>query len=308
MYVSFVTVARRQIALAAVLAGLLLAGGFIGYRSYSSRVFFEPRVLLSRFPAEEAVAVSVDVSTLRRAGLLDQSKMSQEPDYQKFVEGTGFDYRRDLDSVVASFSPGGSFFIARGRFNWNKLRDYTAHQGGSCYNDLCRVAGSRPERRISFLPLRGDTIALAVSTDDLAATRLTRTGSPLNTPIPAAPVWVSVPGAALRRETSMPTGMHLILSALTNADRVVFTFGPAGQGIEARMEAICRTSDDAKLLTNQLRSTTALLKEAAVRDKQNGEDEISGLLTAGTFDLAERSVIGKWPVRKSLLEALTAGI
>src|ERR1700684_3572870 len=222
--------------------------------------------------------MSVDLAALRKAGLLDEAKTPLEPEYKQFLEGTGFDYKRDLDSVVASFSQSGKFFIARGRFNWAKLREYAMRQGGSCYQDLCRIQGSRPERHISFLPLRDDVIALAVSTDDLAAARLTKTGPPVTAPIPTAPLWISVPGAELRRQDSLPPGMHVMLSALGSADRIVITLEPAGQAIEAHMEATCRTPDGARMLTNQLRSTTALLKE-----KLTAADEIGTLLSAGSF-------------------------
>lgn len=308
LYVSFWVVARKQIALACLLAGLLLGAGMAGFRIQSQRAFFDPHHLLSRFPADDGFAVSIDVSALRHAGLLSESKMSQEPDYRQFVEGSGFDYKRDLDSVAASFSNSGSFFIARGRFHWGMLRDYAARQGGSCYQDLCRVQGSRPERHISFLPLRSDAIALAVSTDDLAATRLTHPGAPILTPIPSAPVWISVPGAELRRQNSVPPGVHLILTALSNAERIVITLVPSGQAIEAHLEATCRSEGDARLLANELRSATALLKDAAARDKSSGEDEVSALLVAGTFDQSDRRVNGKWPVRKSLLDALASAI
>lgn len=307
MYVSFVTVAPRRIAFAAILTGLSILAVAAGFRIQSSRAFFEPQRLLSRFPAEDALALSVDIASLRRAGLLEQSKTALEPEYRQFVEGTGFDYKRDLDSLAASFSQSGSYFIARGRFHWDKLRDYTVHQGGSCYKDLCRLAGSRPERHISFLPLRDDAIALAVSTDDLAATRLTKTGSPITAAIPVAPVWISVPGAELRRPNSLPPGMHLMLSALAGADRILITFGPAGKNIEARMEATCRTPEDAKALATQLRSVTTLLREAAARDKPS-DDEFTALLTSGSFDQKERRVNGKWPVSRTLLDALTSGI
>ena len=312
MYVSFLTVARQRIAWATLLAGLLLVSGAVWLRIHSTRAFFDQRVLLSRFPAEDALAVSADFATLRAAGLLDessdQSKMTIEPDYKQFVEGTGFDYRRDLDSVTASFSRSGNYFIARGRFHWAKLRAYAMREGGSCYQDLCRVQGSRPERHISFLPLRNDAIALAVSTNDLAATLLTKTGQPVTAVIPAAPVWISVPGEELRRQDALPPEMHLMLSALTSADRVIVTLGPAGDGIEARMDATCRTRDDARILASQLRSTTALLKEALTRDKKVTDDEVAALLTAGSFDQTDRRVTGRWPIRKSLLDALTAGI
>jgi hypothetical protein len=126
--------------------------------------------------------------------------------------------------------------------------------------------------------------------------------------IPAAPVWISVPGEELRRQDALPPEMHLMLSALTSADRVIVTLGPAGDGIEARMDATCRTRDDARILASQLRSTTALLKEALTRDKKVTDDEVAALLTAGSFDQTDRRVTGRWPIRKSLLDALTAGI
>ncbi len=298
---------RRTLAI--LLASVaLVAGGAAWFRIYSSRAFFDTRVLLSRFPAADALVMSVDFATLRRAGLLGESKMALEPEYKRFLEGTGFDFKRDLDSVVASFSRTGNFFIARGRFDWKKLREYAAHQGGSCYQELCRVQGSTPERHISFLPLRGDAIALAVSTDDLAATRLTKAGQPVTASLPSAPVWISVPGAELRRQDALPPGLRLMLSALTSADRVIVTLGPASQGIEAHLEATCRTQDDAKVLASQLRTTTAILKEALARDKKAAEDEVATMLTAGRFDQTGRRVIGNWPVRRSLLDALTAGI
>jgi hypothetical protein len=303
LYVSFLTVARNHIAVAALLAGLLLAGGLVGYRIHSSRAFFASRVLLSRFPAEDALAMSIDVSALRAARLLADSKATPEPEYQQFLEGTGFDYKRDLDSVVASFSRSGSFFIARGRFNWVKLRAYAEREGGSCYRDLCRVQGSRPDRHISFLPLRDDAIALAVGTDDLAAARLTKTGQPVTAPIPAAPVWISVPGAELRRDH-----VPALLLPLIGADRILITLEPAGQAIEAHMEATCRTPDDAKILASQLRSSTAILKQKLALDKTTPDDYVETMLTAGSFSQTDRRVTGRWPVSKSLLDALTAGI
>ncbi|HEX4276779.1 MAG TPA: hypothetical protein VHZ74_15585 [Bryobacteraceae bacterium] len=303
-----IAASRKHIVLAALLGGVLLAGGIVLLQARASREFFDQRKLLSRFPAEDALAMSIDFTTLRNTGLLGQAKVALEPDYKQFLEGTGFDYRRDLDSVAASFSRSGNFFIVRGRFDWRKLRDYTVRQGGSCYQDLCRMQGSKPERHISFLPLRKNAMALAVSANDLAVTRLTKAGPPVTGEIPNAPVWLSVPGSELRRQDALPPGMHLMLSALTNADRVIITVGTAGNGIEAHLDATCRTRDEAKVLASQLRSTTALIKEALQHDKQVADDELATLLTGGTFDQSDRRVTGTWPVRKSLLDALTSGI
>jgi hypothetical protein len=307
-----VTVSRKRIALGfAIAAVLCAAGGLAWYQIREGRALSDLRLLLSRFPAEDATVVRIDFSLLRHAGLLsvsDDSKIPIEREYKQFLDGTGFDYKRDLDWVVASFSQSGNYFIAHGRFDWRKLRDFAARRGGSCYEELCRAPGSTAERHISFLPLRDDTIAIAVSGDDLAASRLSKPGAPVNTPLPSAPVWISMPGSEFRRQGALPPGLRLMLSALTRADRVVVTLGPAMQGIEARMEAACRTTDDAKVLASQLRSTTAMLKEAFARDKKAQEDELVAMLTAGSFDQNDRKVAGKWPVRKTLLEALTAGM
>jgi hypothetical protein len=171
------------------------------------------------------------------------------------------------------------------------------------------MQGSTPERHISFLPLRADALALAVSTNDLAATLLTRMAAPVTAPLPAAPVWLSVPGAELRRQDALPPSIHLMLSALTRADRVVITLGPGGpQGIEAQLLATCNSQDDAKVLASQLRSATGLLKEALARDKNAADGEVTAMLTAGVFDQTDRKVTGSWPVRKSLLDALTNGL
>jgi hypothetical protein len=304
---------RRRFSLPLFLALLGIAAVAIALVQWrSNRIFFDPANLLSRFPAEEGTAFSIDFKTLRDAGLLAGSKAAPEPEYKQFVEGTGLDYRRDLDMALGSFSKSGNYFIARGRFDWNKLRDYAARQGGSCYQQLCRMQGSTPERHISFLPLRNDTIAVAVSTDDLAVARLTKTGPPVASHLPAAPAWLSVPGAVLQQRNALPPGLRMVLSSLGKADRVVLTIAPGGAGIEAgieaHMDASCRTADDARVLVSQLRSTTGMLKQALVTDKEASQDELARTLAAGTFDASGARVLGTWPVAKNLIESLTAGI
>lgn len=296
-----------RIAVIAIGAVVLAGAAVAVFETHQSRSFFDERNLLSRFPAEDALAMSVDVSALRKSGLLKKTASSLEPEYKQFLDGTGFDYRRDLDSLVASFSRSGTYFIARGKFDWNKLRDYASRQGGSCYQDLCRVQGSKPERHISFVPLRRDALGLAVSTNDLAASLLTHTGQRVTGDIPTAPAWILVPGSELRKQNALPPEMHLVLSALSTADRIVITFGPSAEGIEAQLQATCRTASDAGILTSQLRTTTATLREALLRTKPK-DDELASFLIAGKFDQNDRRVTGRWPVSASLIESLTNGI
>jgi len=252
--------------------------------------------------------VNIDFAAVRGAGLLAASAVPLEPEYKQFLDSTGFDYRKDLEQVTASFSKSGNFFIARGRFNWQKLRDYAASQGGSCYQDLCRMQGSRPERRISYIELQPDTMALAVSTDDLAANRLTTPGRPITAELPSAPVWVSVPGSALRESAAMPPGLGLMLSAMKNADRLVVTVAPSGDQLAAKMEATCHTKDDARILASQLRTVTARLKTAVQQDKQAQGDELVKVLVGGTFEDKDLHVNGQWLFSKALISSLTSGI
>jgi hypothetical protein len=293
----------------------LLAGGFYGWRIRETSQFFSPQSLFSRFPAEDATALGVDFAALRKAGLLAESKAPMEAEYKAFLDGTGFDYRRDLDYLAASFSRSGTYFIARGRFDWNRLHEYALRQGGSCYQQLCRMQGSRPDRHISFLPLResflplrDDAIALAVGSDDLAASRLTRAGPAVTTRLPDTPVWLSVPGPVLRSQNGVPGGIRMMLSALATADRVMLTVSPGNGGIEARLETNCRTQDDARVLASQLRSTTAQLKEAVPEDREIRDDDLARALAAGVFEQTGQRVTGRWPVSKTLIESLTSGI
>src|SRR5277367_4337627 len=111
------TITRRHITLGIVFVAISLAGLAVWLKWSDARGLGDTRTLLSRFPVEDSVVLHVDFSSVRSAGLLSDSKASLEPEYKQFLDGTGFDYRKDLDSVTASISKSGNFFIARGRFN-----------------------------------------------------------------------------------------------------------------------------------------------------------------------------------------------
>jgi hypothetical protein len=302
-----VAFSRRTVSVAIVAAGVLLAAAAGIAKWRDTRAFYQPAELLARFPAEDAIALSLDLATLRTAGLLGASKAPLEAEYKQFVDNSGFDYRRDLDFALASFSASGNYFIARGRFNWAQLRAYTVKQGGSCYQDLCRMQGSTPDRRISFLPLRSDTIALAVSTDDLAATRLTHVGARVTDPLPPGPVWLTIPGAVLRQPGGLPPGLRVVFSGLVQSDRVVFTAGASAAGVEVHMDAACKSESDARILLSQLQNSVSLLKEAAARS-QAGTSPLSNVLMGGSFNQTGARVTGTWPLRKDLIDTMTAGL
>ena len=298
---------RRRITFGILASAMVLIGLAVWLNVRRSSGLSSQLDLLSRLPNEPAAVLSVDFSALRRAGLLSAHNIPLEPEYKKFVDGAGFDYRRDLDFVVASFSGAGEFFVARGHFDWAKLRSYAIKQGGSCYDQLCRLQGSTPERRISFLPLRDNVIGLAVSTDDLAATRLRTPNSALPSQVPDTPAWLSVSGQVLSHPGALPEGIRVALSGLMETDRVLLTAGPGPQGIEARLETTCRTLDAARTLESQLRTTAATLKEATVRNK-TGDETLAAVLSAGSFGRDAKKVTGTWRIDPAIIEGLTDGI
>ena len=52
----------------------------------------------------------MNAAALRDAGMLDAilgNTVNEEADYRDFVSQTGFDYKTDLDQVLAKFTDGG---------------------------------------------------------------------------------------------------------------------------------------------------------------------------------------------------------
>jgi hypothetical protein len=273
-----------------------------------SRDFNNPAVQLSRFPVESAVVASIDFASLRQGGFLGPAKTAPEAEYKAFLDGTGFDYRKDLDHVYAAISTGGNFFVMQGRFDWNRLGDYARHQGGSCYQSLCRMPGSTPERRISFFPLRDDMMALAVSTDDLAATRLSKTGAPVKIAIPSAPAWISIGSTALRQPAMVPAGLGVMMSGLKSAERLLLTIASYSGGFEIHMDAACPNKDDAGLLASEFRNVATVIREGLTRKQLAADDELPRMLAGGTFAQSGTHVSGRWPVPKTFLEGMLAGL
>ncbi len=264
---------------------------------------------LSRLPPGDAVVVYLDFGALRRAGLLellDLGRLAEETEYRAFVEQSGFDPRLDLEAALIAFHPDGNFFLLRGRFDWRSLNQFVTAHGGTCYNSFCRVAGSRPERRISYFPLRRDLMAMAVSQDAWAASRLqTRWGAMQSGDIASHPVWALIPAHFLAQAGDLPAGTRLFAKALSAAERIVFSASPAGDHMELHLDVVCRSAQDADVLVTQLRGLTEALREMIAREKQQPNPrDLSGVLTAGVFEQTERRVRGRWPLSRPFLESL----
>jgi len=269
----------------------------------------EPRSLLTRIPDRDASpALLIDFGALRESGLLAllAAPDLQEPEYKEFVLATGFNYQEDLDLAIVSFQPQTTFLLLRGRFDWDKLADYSRSQDGSCLNTLCRMPGSTPERRISFFPLRFDILALAVSRDPYAATLLMeRHPAGDEPPLPPRPVWLTVPGSYLRTSENLPPGLRVFAKAAAAAQRVVLALDSNRGEVEASLEAECLTEDGAASLAGQLQGLTAVLRDMIARENHTPNPrDLSGVLTGGSFQSNKRIVTGRWPLPRPFLDAL----
>ena len=303
---------KKRAALLIILIAALCGLAIWGVARFRYRGLGKTAEWLERLPSRDAVVFYIDFAALRKGGVLQMltgSKAVAEPEYKLFVTKTGFDYERDLDAVLACFTPAGKYFVVKGNFDWSSLESYARDQGGTCRNALCNMNGSTPERKISFFPLRPDLMGLAVSPGDSAASDL-ETASVLRRPmdLPDAPVWISIPPALLKSGGEMPAGARMFAHSLENTEDVSIALTPLGNRFEARLSVQGRSAQQAVLLAEQLARSTSLLREMIARDKQSSNPrDLSGVLTGGSFQHAGMRVSGSWPLERVFLEGLLAG-
>jgi len=248
---------------------------------------------LAHLPMQDGTVASIDFRALRNAGVLKLiagRPENEEPEYLNFVRSSGFDYQKDLDYVAAEFAPGATYFVVRGRFDWPKLEEFAKSNGGGCYERLCHMPGSVPERRISFLPLTPNMMALAVSTDEMAAAKLRETnGSKI--PVIKEPVWVSIPASSLKRTAVLTPGLRVFGAAFEGADRVILTMdGQKDGNFAAHLEAICSSAKTAQTIAAQVTEINKALKAASTVRQSN------------------QKVLADWPILKTQLESLAGGL
>ncbi len=267
--------------------------------------------LLAMLPVDGATLVYIDSGSLRKSGLLDLlagSKAAEEADYRKFVEQTGFDYRTDLDAVAAAFVDGRVYTTLRGRFQWAKLAAYAQSQGGECRDAVCSMAGSSPQRNISYYQVASNVLALAVTPDARGVTSIGPNGRKIELPAALDPVWISVPAAVFNKLDAFPDGTRAFLSPLARAEKITFAAGPQGERLQLRLEVACATPEAAADLTKQLSGVTGLLKDMIGRAHMTPNPrDLSGVLVAGSFQQRAATVVGTWPIERGFVEALASG-
>lgn len=299
---------RTRVSLLAAAAVVIAASGYLYWRAHRE---LDAARLLRYFPPGDASLLSVDITALRQSGLLRLvagTKAAEEADYKTFVQQTGFDYQRDLDLLLTSFTTERTYVLAKGRFDWPKLQRYAAQQGGRCEQGVCRVPGSQPGRAISFYTLRDNILALAVAPDPGAANDLQLHENAPAAPPSSQPVWLSLSPATLRLRQEVPAGTRLFAAVLGSAERLLFSVGPEQDRLALTMEASCATAPQAALLTKQLQELTSTLTKLILQAKQKpNSSDLSGMIVAGTFRQQDRQVFGHWPIERTLVESMAGG-
>jgi hypothetical protein len=296
----------RQLVVLLLVVCALAAGGIYWFRLRSAG---RPSDLVAYLPTANASVLYIDVDALRRSGILGMvmgSEAAEEPDYQQFVGETKFDYRQDLDAVAAALKDGRTYFALRGRFHWNNLRDYAGRHGGSCHNDFCVLAGSQPNRRISFYLLKPDVMAMAIGPDDFGAYQVKNESGQVALPSPKEPVWALIPAGALESMDALPAAAKAYVPALQGAEQIVFSIGanPAQQ-LQLGVNVTCKDAPAATALVAQFEGTTKALRELLARQRQKPDPaDLSRVLVAGSFRRDERQVYGAWPIPKAFVDAI----
>ena len=287
------------------------AGVIVSIYVVRSRGIETPADLMACLPRNHATLAYLDVNALRRSGFLDLiagSKAAEDLEYKTFVDGTGFDYRRDLDRIALAIAQNDVWLVLRGRFNWNKLNSYTTSHGGECRNAVCSVRMS-PKRWLSYYPLRAGAMALAISAQNGAVYAIGPKANPGAVgDLPEQPIWISVPAAALRNAQSLPPGAKSFVSPLGSAEKIVFSLGPDANNLRLSADITCSSEAAASGLISQLQGATTMLQKMLARENQQPNPrDLSGVLVAGSFSREGRRVLGVWPVPRQFVETIAAG-
>jgi len=303
---------KKGAAVAAVLGVILGAWGYWFYsRSYDAAR------LVQCLPSDRSLHVYMNMGLLRSGGLLELlagSQGTEEADYKKFIEQSGFDYRTDLDAVAAGFRDGDEYFAVQGRFKWDRLADYARSHQGKCdvsqSAGTCSMPATQAGKTISFSLLRRDVLALAVARDPQGS-RVIFPGFWKEPPkIPTAAIWVSAPPYVFSDAKTLPAGLGPFRSQLAQARGAVFTLGlsPDQKAFELRMMVDCAAPEDATKMAAQFSSVTDLLKKMLERDKLKPTSaDLSGVLVAGRFEAQKDQVTGTWPIERKFIESLVSG-
>jgi hypothetical protein len=286
---------------------VLLAGALGGALWYFYLRQAQAARMLAMLPAGDGTTLFVDTALLRRAGLLEKlagQAGTEEQDYRRFVEATGFNYRTDLDALLVRFRQSDTLMVVAGGFDLDKLKTYALAHGGRCAANLCSVQGSAPERQISWMPLGRRLLAVGVGADPMAAA-LIGGGERAAFRPPEAALWFHLPGAELRPREGLAPGLSAFLSGLDGARYAVLSVERRGTDFAVALEAPAESAAQAGAMAERLTRNTEMITKLLARENRKPDPaELAGILASGTFRVEGSVVRGSWPVPAAFAERL----
>jgi hypothetical protein len=303
---------RRRIGLNLLLLLIGIAAVFGGIDWYQHRFVRSDTDLLKLLPGDDATVFFARVGLLRRAGMLGLVRNTGErrdSDYEAFVRETGFDYWKNLDAAAGSIQENAALMVARGRFDWDRIRVYVRRQGGVCANDHCELPSSSAGKWIGIVRIQRDVLGVALGNQRALTAQIHPGQKALAGALSAYPVWVKIAPHLVRDPASVPAALRIFLISLQPAASVVIALGPARDenknAFDIELSALCNSAVAADTVRKQLEIQTNMLKLELAREHQKPNPaDLTGLLTAGVFDTSGKEVRGEWPVTKELLKTL----
>jgi hypothetical protein len=298
---------------------ILLACGAVVALYYYRRFTFETAgQMVAILPRHDSSVFYINVGAIRDSGLLSDvtgPRVTAEQEYRDFVAQTDFDYQQDLDRLAGATNGDETYLVLAGRFDWKKLPQYARSHGGQCLQGVCWLPASRANRWISFLPMRSNLMGLAISVNQRAVYSLGKIGSVKEVEVPSDPVWITIPRVILAKPHGLPPIAAAMASAVGNAELLTLSLanpvaqtGVAGMNQPAfvvHMDARFDSQTKAVDMESQLIRATALVKTMVdTRQAPAGPTDLAAILIKGTFQNANGSVTGSWPVGREFVNSL----
>jgi len=320
-----------------VLIPVALAAG-AGYWFYQGRVQSNAAAMplfgLSAIPADAGMVGGIDLEALRQQQWLMDSlrqtsgDVQEAADYRAFVEGTGFDYTRDLDRVwfgaMGTSQQPTLVALAEGRYARERIIAYALKQGATVGKyqefDVYQVrtpppAPNQPERRASFAFLDDDHLLLSFGPEPQLIE------SALDSWQKRAPAITSVEArrAELERlaagqqawgvadmerwKTPVATGQKApvdpgLAELISN---VAFGLNASAEGVRLSAEARCHQAADAERLHSNVLILSQLGRMAFSRDKNEQSQALAETLGNLNLSRSENTVQARVLITRAAL-------
>ncbi len=242
--------------------------------------------LLALVPSNTKIIGSVDVTRARDSefGQFLLAKVRSEDDhFEEMIQETGFDPRRDLQSVLfaasgpADSSQQPSFVIlARGNFDPNRIKALITSKGGGTlqhYNGVDFIANSDQKSAIAFLEVgvaaMADLNTVKQVIDNRASPTVLDSGlqSTINTVGTANDAWfVSLVGGSFLANHASQSSQAKAFQGLVQASGGV----KFGSNVQTSCDVVARSAQDATSLTDVIRFMASMVQMQRQNDPRAG--------------------------------------